>query len=256
MEHKNKIIGQLDNLFEEWIKQSKKNHEPVDDTPEHNIIFTRDGIVEKADKSIDVIKGWEHSDKRIAFLLKDQNTMYPDDLTKTWIKDEKFRELIPTSNNFFPKLAFAFWALKKCNKGNVENFVSPSYNSNFKDIKDLWNNNAFALIETKKQGGGPEIKDAVLKTYLNRYGDLLSQELDILSPNIIVCCGQEIYNFIINSYFKGTELLSIPKFNSVRIDPRKKTVILCSYHPSKPMSIENFYSGIMNHYIAYLKSNI
>lgn len=253
MENTNTIKAQLESLFKKWIKQSEINGEAVD--YKGDIIFTQDGIVEKYDKSIDAVSDWTLSKKRIMFIVKDQPTDDPDDAT-SWMKDKDVRDLLPTKTNFFPKLAFAFWALWNSNKGNAEIFRNPSYEFNFNEIKGLWNSAPFALIEAKKQGGDPKIDDKVLENYINLYSKFLSKEIDILNPNIIVCCGQKIYNFVINNYFTASELISLAGHNSIRIQPEKKIIILCSYHPSKIMTKENFYSGIMNHYLAYLNSDI
>ena len=53
------ITTKLDELFAEW--QLSCSH------------FVKDGIMLKPDTNIDVEVAWLHSERRIAFLLKDQN---------------------------------------------------------------------------------------------------------------------------------------------------------------------------------------
>lgn len=61
------INERLNDLFEEWIEASKENGEAVDDTDDLNIIFTRDGILEKNFPYINVERGWMESSKRVVF---------------------------------------------------------------------------------------------------------------------------------------------------------------------------------------------
>ena len=81
-----KYDNQLESLFSDWIKASKKDeyHERRDIND--NIIFTYDGLMYTPDLSIDVEDDWEKENKRIMFLLKDQPSDWSDDARK-WLKD-------------------------------------------------------------------------------------------------------------------------------------------------------------------------
>ncbi len=63
------------------------------------------------------------------------------------------------------------------------------------------------MIECKKEPGVSYLDTKKLCDHLATYGDLLKKELDILHPNIIVCCGgsSEIFNFITKTYYKDKD---------------------------------------------------
>lgn len=252
------INKRLNTLFSEWIEESQKNAEAVDDTNEHNVIFTRDGILEKNDPYINVEREWLEFPKRIAFLLKDQPSLYSDDL-RYWLKDmptdneeartrkEDNREL---TSQFLHNLANVFWGL---NKANAENECSLE-DASFQEVKEYFNTKPFAFIECKKQGGGVSIEDNVLKEYLHKYGHLLIRELNILQPNMIVCTSQHIYGYILQQYPEEELITFGKKHNSIRYHAKSKTLIFCSFHPSARISYENFYEGVMDHYRTFLNS--
>ena len=97
------------------------------------------------------------------------------------------------------------------------------------------------------------LKDEDLKQHLCDFRDLLQKEIEILSPTMIVCTNQHIYDFVIELY-PHDELLCIGKeHNSIRFHVPTGTLILCSYHPSSfTKSPNEIYEGVMYHYRAYL----
>ena len=246
---------ELDGLFKDWSEESENNNDGT--------AFTRDGILKKNEPVDDVEDRWYSSRKRILFLLKDQPTEWDDDLT-FWLKDkeddrennrkqkEKNRELKP---RFIQNIANLFWGLYTIDNPNDCDY---SKAQSFEDVKRCFNTIPFALVESKKQGGGTSITDTELKKYLERYKTFLRRELDILSPNMIVCTHGYIYGFVIDYYnekYPDSPLRTLEGHNSIRIHPESKTLIFCSYHPSAlRFSYETVYMGVMDHYRAFLKS--
>ncbi len=121
------------------------------------------------------------------------------------------------------------------------------------DVKTFFNTQPFALVECKKDPGGPICNPSVLKCHLKTYGNFLMEEIRILNPNMIVCTSDIIYKFVLEMY-PEKELVSIENHNSIRFHPNTKTLIFCSYHPSSRKSPEMVYDGVMAHYRAFLKS--
>ena len=251
--------SELDLLFDEWIAESKKNNEWQS---EEQIAFTKDGILEK-----DVDAMWYNSRKRILFLLKDQPTEWSDDV-RLWLKDtEKDSEKSKTQksknreleHDFIRNIANVFWGLYTIDNPNDCDYSKVLEKE--KEVKQCFNTMPFALVESKKQGGGTSITDTELKKYLERYKTFLRRELDILSPNMIVCTNEVIYDFVIKYYnekYPDSPLRTLEGHNSIRIHPESKTLIFCSYHPSAtkyPQCDEaKFYGGVMEHYRAFLQS--
>ena len=242
----------LDELFDKWRQRSIENDEARD--CDGNVIFTADGLMKKNDNSIDVGKEWSDSPKRIMFLLKDQPTKWSND-ARLWLKDGDNKETnlrVESNRNLKPRfirnIANVFYGLS--NARTAEDCWLKAISE--KDIREHFNMRPFAFVECKKQGGTTSIDDKELKMYLERYGDLLREEIRILNPNIFVCTSHLIYGFVIDMFNKD-ELLTIPDHNSIRVHQPSGTIILCSYHPSSRKSYEDFYEGVMWHYRAYLK---
>lgn len=255
-----KYNSELENLFEEWIAESEKYNEWQSVGQR---AFTKDGLLEK-NEPIDVEALWHSSRKRILFLLKDQPSEWSDD-TRLWLKDReeddkdakttkwKNRELKPS---FLRNIANVFWGLYTIDNPNDCDYSKAL--ESFEDVKRCFNTIPLALVESKKQGGGSEIKDTKLKVYLERYKAFLRRELDILSPNMIVCTSWLIYDFVIDYYkekYPDCPLCILEGHDSIRIQPKSQTLIFCSYHPSVPyMDYATFYGGVMEHYRAFLQS--
>lgn len=251
---------QLESLFEEWIKRSEEHQEARETTEEQKIVFTRDGLMEKENRAIDICKAWEQSTRRVMFLVKDQPTVWCDD-ARLWLKicdnddssgqyrKQRNRELKP---RFIRNIANVFWGLMSATREHLCTAIE--MRESFESVKSNFNRMPFAFVECKKQGGTTSISNDVLQHYLNTYGDLLWREIQILKPNILVCTSSIIYNFIIGKYPQN-ELISLSGHNSIRIHPQTKTVILCSFHPSARISFDKFYEGVMDHYRAYIQSD-
>lgn len=248
--------NQLEELFARWIERSEQNNEPREEGY-GRIIFTKDGLMEKNDASINISEAWHQAQRRILFLVKDQPSEWCDD-SRLWLKDiegEKPQDRHNKENNrvlkshFLHNIADMFWGLWNATPDNL--CTSEQLRTSFEQVKECFNRHPFAYVECKKQGGRTSISNYTLQLYLNRYGDLLREEIDLLDPNIIVCTNPHIYSFVQNMY--GNEFEQIKGHNSIRIDIGRKKIILLTYHPSA-WNV-NVYEGVMNHFRAYLQSD-
>lgn len=270
----NNYASKLDLLFMEWHQRMKANGDVYYDEKEE-LAFTKDGIVYKnGEENEQTEQNWTNSSKRILFLLKDQHqkreegkSFWSEDI-RYWIKDvetdkdsatkqkHKNREL---GNKFFKHLAFIFWGLSKANLQNEWEYDEVVKHED--EVKEFFNTQPFALVECKKLPGEGSLEDTILIHHLNKYGDLLIREIELLKPNMIVCTSPHIYNFIINAYQKlhpqdGLKRIDEKEHNSIRFHPKTNTIIFCSYHPSSfgKYGGKTNYDGVMNHYRAFLKS--
>lgn len=238
--------SQLNKLFTEWKEKSLENGD---------VIFTEDGLMEKAEaRNIDVEKEWRESSKRIMFLLKDQPSTSSDD-ARLWLRDKNMGlKNCELKSRFIRNIANIFWGLYHADREHL--CTVADMKKSFDEIKECFNTKPFAFIECKKQGGGTTISNNTLKEYLERYGDFLKREIDILQPNMIVCTSSIIYKFVCRKYNQEEELIKIDdKHNSIRFHRTSGTLIFCSYHPSARKSHETVYEGVMDHYRAFLKSD-
>lgn len=243
-----KYDSQLNDLFVRWKLKSLENNEKREPGENGNVIFTEDGILKKADNSIDVEKNWENSTKRILFILKDQPSEWSNDM-RLWLKREDNQQL---KSRFIRNIANIFWGLYNAGYGRPLPFYDDLINAS-EDVIRCFNTQPFALMESKKQGGGTSISDTVLRSYIERYADFLKEEIRILQPNMIVCTGGSIYHFVCEMY-PQEELQTIKGHNSIRYHQKSDTLIFASFHPSAVKHYDVIYDGVMEHYRAFLNS--
>lgn len=235
---KKDINSQLDELFEEWIKS-------IDNRP-----FVRDGLMLKYDESIDVEKKWINSEKRIAFLLKDQNQDANEDKRwsediRGWLRSEDNTTSRDVSTKFIKNIANVFYGLKNIGYEDYEQVWFGELKND--KVREHFNREAFALVECKKEPGSSRITDSVLKKHINRDFLFLQKEIEILNPNIIVCCGRPIFDFVIKM-FSRDGLCEYGINGNLRFCKEKNTIIMYSGHPSGRGSQRNFHDIFLQLY--------
>lgn len=233
------INQQLDNLFEKWSQSCKH--------------FIKDGLMLKPDPIIDVDDVWLHAERRIAFLLKDQNQ----GTREHWSEDARLWPLHEgwPKGQLFHIIANSFYGLSHIDHEEY-NQVWFGELDNTKVI-DYFNRNPFAFIECKKEPGESRLKDSTLRYYLTQepHASFLSKELELLNPNIIVCYGGPIFDFCINLY--GKENLHDYGYNgNLKYDKKKNIVIIYCEHPAKPLTNKEKYHNItMDPFREFVKTN-
>lgn len=232
----------LSKLFEQW----KKNY-----TEEDRAKFCEDGIMLKNDSSIDVDLLWEQASRRVIFMLKDCPDAYGYD-TREMLTDkygaekgEKNRKL---KVKFLKNLAMLLYGLLEMSSDNVDVFNDKYVDKRMPDVISCWNNKPFAFIESKKLAGGDTVSEKAILKALEDDEIFLKKELDILRPNIIVCCnatGDSIFNFVTQKYLNGKEVIKIGGDyileNGINVPdmktclwyyPVEKVVVIKVFHPS------------------------
>jgi hypothetical protein len=219
--------SQLDILFDNiWERKY----------PEYT--FVRDGIMRNIPNENEA---WFNAKRRVAFLLKDKSDGSCDDV-RNWLIDndnpnnQKNRKL---SNKLFRNIANVLYGLThdECHFCKVEN--NP-------DVEKCLLSTPFAYIECKKEAGGGCLEDNVLIEYLEKDADLLQMQLSILKPNIIVCSGWPINEFVRGMFLK--ENLYI-QGNNLAYCHKTKTLIILGYHPTAPfINTRQHFAGTMEHY--------
>ena len=240
------ISNELETLFKEW-KDRLGTH------------FTKDGVMYRNDKTNEQVEQeWLASPIRVAFLLKDQNQgkygTWDEDIN-LWLKDVDWEDTNARDkwnasakanrnikNRFLKNIAYILWGLVKADNDDDRCFSETKKRHN--EVKEFFNSQPFALIECKKEPGVSYLDTKKLCHHLATYGDLLKKELDILHPNIIVCCGgsSEIFKFITKTYYKdkdpipfGGEYVLNGKDYGFKTQlcyyPGENVVVIDSYHP-------------------------
>lgn len=222
----------LNVLFEKWKAKSIENGEEK--------AFCEDGLMYKYghDKNY-VDELWDKSKKRILFLLKDPIEDSGD--SRLWLNEPENQQLRPI---IMKKLAYILYGLSTVKDGKVTDFWDITHEQLVKSFNEI----PFAYVESKKQEGTTVIKDKELDKYINRYKEYLTEEINILNPDIVICFGGPQHHFAVNDLYKDAEVID----KHIRLHKQTNTLIIYSYHPSARKSYESFYSEIMHEYGKFL----
>ena len=236
------INQQLDKLFDKWENKLPK---------ELKAKFCRDGLMLRPNGK-DVNDLWNNATRRVAFLLKDKSDNSCDDI-RTWLTTEKKigkynRELkggIVGKTCFLPNIARMLYGLLNVSiKDNNPLGFKEVYNTKMKEVREAWNTEPVALIETKKVAGVKTVSDTAMQEALTRDNLPLQEELRILKPNIIVCCdaNDSQFKFVTEKYFAGKKFEAVLNNELVYNDvkpcciyyyPDEKVAVIKSYHPTR-----------------------
>jgi len=239
-----KINEQLDALFMAWKPEKNIEH------------FVKDGLMLKSkDRNIDVDAEWLKLSRRILFLLKDQpqkeNERCCQD-SRTWTEDENNSGLYGT---LFSRIANLFYGLSQITTDKDRQV----WYGELDDIKvrNHFNTIPFGFMECKKEPGDTTIDNKELTMVMERDKNFINAEIDIINPNIIVCCGAPQYGFMINKY--GKENLHEYGYGNknqknLQYYPDKNIVILYVEHPSVVAKDNEYYDISMNNFREFLKS--
>ena len=262
MEKDNNYNAMLDKLFVQW----KNSYDETDWKR-----FCEDGIMLKADDSINVDREWESASRRILFLLKDNPDGGHD--TRLWLRDKNNGDNNRNLRTIFIKrIAQAYYGLLYCNHGNIDEINHSVINSRKKTglVKRTWNERPFAFVEAKKLSGGKTVSENQLNRALQRDAKFLKEEFDILSPNVIVCCdntGDSLFDFVTTCYlnnkcfqpYGGEYILEndwvVPNLTTcLRYYPDDRIVVIKSYHPSARVGWK-FLEKIFSPYRAFIREH-
>jgi hypothetical protein len=218
--------NQLDELFKDWKAASEKNGHRT---------FCYDGLMYKGEVSNkqwnikekgDENELWYNAPKRVLFLLKDMNNSGSTD-------EQDVREWhCHAHDGYLNTIAYknmAYWLYGLLNieaNGNAPKFDALTLEM----ITDFFDKTPFAYVNCKKEAGVSEIGNDILVTHIKLYKDYIKKEIEILAPDIIVCCGGSsmLKNFVAENIY--TDLKKIN--NWVYYDTVHDKVVIDSYHPS------------------------
>lgn len=244
MENITAFLSGMESNFAEWREQMVQN-EPAP------VYFTRDGIMDNFRVGkVEATKRWFNSSFRPLVLLKDQHqhsqTKYDEDITDWFNLNPAISEL---SLKFFRNIANVLWGLCKSDT-NGNDWWLPEINMHFNELKDFFRTQPFAFVECKKQPGGAGISDKEIQHHLTTYSKYIKEEISLLNPNYLICCGAKIFDFVCRMY-DGDDFVGD---GNIRFYQNSKTYVVYSGHPSVRCSLEDFYEGVMYHYRTFLKN--
>lgn len=195
----NNRSAELEKLFDEWRKRHISEDYSNDKISKNN--FIPDGIIDEA--------SYMQSPKKILFIAKEAACL---DNTEGTTAEENFEAA--QNDGFWCRrvvlggeggTGFSSGLALLANAILNENFETPE-----KDISAL---RYVAFMNINKRGGFTEC-ETDLDAYVEKYEDLIDREIEIISPDIIVCCGMGV-----------RDCLS-------EVDACKSLPVLEVYHPS------------------------
>lgn len=149
---------------------------------------------------------WTKAPLRVLFLTKDEN-LYGDEISAWDVRRETFyakhkeREQNAISGSFFyqNEMCLLYGLLHT----NLLNGLCDFEDFSWKDALDFSNEQIFARINCKKEGGKETIKDKDLQDAIDKDFDLLKEQIIALDADIFICCGsQNENNIILNTLYK------------------------------------------------------
>ena len=153
MEKYKKYNDLLSELFKQWIENYNE---------EDRERFCQDGLMLKNDSSLNVDFLWEHSPRRVVFMLKDcpDGTGYD---TREILTDKFGTEKGHKNRNlkvkFLRNLAKLLYGLIEMSPLNVDEFNDKYVNKRIPEVVKCWNTKPFAFIESKKLAGGKTVSE-------------------------------------------------------------------------------------------------
>lgn len=198
---------------------------------------------------------WNSSNRRILFVSKDPNEidnaydMRGPDLTQN--PDGTLSFGCRFNNNLLRITAGLHTILNT-------NYESYETINNIKKLHEIWQEAAVGRINLKKHSGGSSISNTILEEWIKEYKPYILEQISLLDPHIIVCCGGSsiIKDFIITEYLKeNPENLKSPDDNWIYYSSTNKKWVIDSYHlnPRGIISDFNLYNSIMKYFQNSLK---
>lgn len=199
----------LNELFDEWIAS-------YDETINAKKRFCQDGLVIKYKdeySGYDINKKWRDAERKIMFIVKDCPDEWGYDTRRLMTgyedNEESQKNALKTRTlkgrtGYFKNIARILYGLHYMTEDNKGEELNSQANNDLSIIQ-AFNDIPFAYVEAKKLAGGKGCPDSKLRETLEHDGAFLAREIDILRPNIIVCCdlGGIIFNNVVQNYFNG-----------------------------------------------------
>ena len=216
----------LDDLFVKWGKKSEFTH------------FFFDGLMYRGEIanpywrcSGNEDKLWEKTPTRVMFLMKDVNAGGDSPENDNDIRGRIFRD---TSSTTYRNMSYWLYGLLK----TIENGKIPEYTFSVSEATQFFDDTPVAYINCKKQAGASSVSYNTLKHYIERDKKFIIEEIEILNPDIIICCawtessGNPIFEFIKENLYPDIEEIN----NWVYYSKEKNKLIINSYHPATTKS--------------------
>lgn len=104
-----------------------------------------------------------------------------------------------------------------------------------------------AIINLKKTWGKEKTEWKDLYSYLHQQNnnvpiDVIKKEMDIINPDIVICGGDQVFDFAQEIFNEEILRLELSNGESFRYFKRNETIFLDFYHPACKGAIEKYYN--------------
>ena len=203
----------LNALFDEW----KELHAAENDKEYfeyHKILKENLGYIPKQNFLGDGIlfeDFYNKSEKKVLFIAKECNAYYRDKKNKI--------EILTDSNGFWAKNEVETVLNNGVMNNSFLNGIAMLYNAMISNDYSTPNKSAtslsnIAFINLNKRGGYESCVWDTLEGYVRRYYKMIAEQIRIIDPDVIVCCGESVKYFVDEYDLAGNR------------------EIRCAYHPS------------------------
>lgn len=206
-------------LFDEW--KSARDYK----------LFCNDGILGKPDI-------WYQSDLRIMFLLKESNDGFRDIIGNVASAADADKG---SAKQFWPNLGWWTYAIKEVFAGNAPTFPSKeellSEKCNYGKIEPA------AYVNVKKNAENQKVSNKCdLEKYARRDREFLKRQIELINPNVVVCCGTDFLYRDIYSIYTAEDKNNFTDFELWRIcHLHNDRLVIDFYHPACRIGYEKLF---------------
>ena len=122
-----------------------------------------------------------------------------------------------------------------------------------KNLISTFTTQPFAIININKQEGSGTTDTQSLKVYARTHANFIRRQIDLLHPNIIVCCGSGVFDAV-NEAMGNTAPQS---GNWMKYDMAHDMLYFDTYHPGRPMAgwrLKDAYEMPLKEYCDWIKN--
>lgn len=205
--------------------------------------FVTDGIV--------CPEVWFSQETRILYILKE-----PHSGDKSDGKDWNLLDYLNEPDRIWTAVAEWQYALQNTTKDSIPSFDRRPGDQRYREIRENLLKQC-AIINIKKSNGQRNSDDKDLSRYVNEDGELLKQQIDIISPSIILCGST--FHLLKDNQKQPDKKLIFGEDTSDWPDrgcfPIGGRTVIAYYHPANRYPAALNYYGVAGMYHNYLKQN-
>lgn len=235
----------LNALFEEWLLPDEKYYYEInkknDNVPKYNPkAFVKDGIINE--------ESYKRQDKKILFVLKEaylSEINNEDHDMRKWLKlddDKNVNNILNKSHATWRRIIEWTYGIRHSDENTAAEFPDELFTGRKDDIKrsaaEIFG--TIAVMNIKKSYGRRRSNSTELKKNAYKFRTQLKKEIEIISPDIIVCCGTKA---MLDEVYSGDMLNAL----------NGRIIVIDTCHPAKWAKKKDKYNAVVNAYRQALK---